>query len=94
MAEQTIYKTEKKIDTRTAPKLAADLEALAAEGKFDLVIDMSETGYISSVGLRALLTMQKKVNANGGMMLIRGANQQVREIFDVTGFSGFLTLED
>lgn len=94
MAEQTIYKTEKKIDTRTAPKLAADLEALAAEGKFDLVIDMSETAYISSVGLRALLTMQKKVNANGGMMLIRGANQQVREIFDVTGFSGFLTLED
>ena len=94
MAEQTIYKTEKKIDTRTAPKLSVDLEALAAEGKFDLVIDMSETGYISSVGLRALLTMQKKVNANGGSMLIRGANQQVKEIFDVTGFSGFLTLED
>ncbi len=94
MAEQTIYKTEKKIDTRTAPKLSADLEALAAEGRFDLVIDMSETVYISSVGLRALLTMQKKVNANGGSMLIRGANQQVKEIFDVTGFSGFLTLED
>ena len=55
---------------------------------------MSETGYISSVGLRALLAMQKKVNAAGGLMLIRGANEQVREIFDVTGFSGFLTLED
>ncbi|MCR4938409.1 MAG: STAS domain-containing protein [Lachnospiraceae bacterium] len=94
MAESVIYKTEKRIDIKTAPKLSADLKQLADEGKYDVVIDMSETSYISSVGLRALLTMQKAVNANNGSMLIRGACDSVREIFDVTGFSGFLNLEE
>ena len=94
MAESVIYKTEKRIDIKTAPKLSSDLKQLADEGKYDVVIDMSETTYISSVGLRALLTMQKAVNANNGSMLIRGACDSVREIFDVTGFSGFLNLEE
>ena len=94
MEEAIVYKTERRIDTKTAPKLAEDLTKLADEGHFNVVIDMSETSYISSVGLRALLAMQKKVNANDGSMVIRGAGDAIREIFDVTGFSGFLTLEE
>jgi len=57
------------------------------------VIDMTETEYISSVGLRAFLSMQKKVNANNGKMLIRNVQDGVREVFDITGFSGLLTVE-
>ncbi|MCR5637378.1 MAG: STAS domain-containing protein [Lachnospiraceae bacterium] len=91
--EEIVYKTEKRIDTKTAPKFAEALENFAAEGKFNLVIDMTETEYISSVGLRAFLSMQKKVNANNGKMLIRNVQDGVREVFDITGFSGLLTVE-
>ena len=94
MEEAIIYKTEKRIDTRTAPKLSEDLTALANDGHYNVIIDMSETVYISSVGLRALLAMQKAVMAHEGSMIIRCAGASIREIFDVTGFSGFLSLEE
>ena len=92
--DEIIYRTEKRIDIKTAPKLDADLKAYAAEGHYDLVIDMSETSYISSVGLRALLSMQKEVNRHHGQMLIRNVSEAVRDVFDVTGFSGLLTIEE
>ncbi len=91
--EEIVYRTEKRIDTKTAPHFAKDLEDFAAQGKFDIVIDMSETEYISSVGLRAFLSMQKKVNANNGKMIIKNVQDGVREVFDITGFSGLLTVE-
>ncbi len=91
---ETIYKTDRRIDIKTAPKLDADLKAFAEAGTFDLVIDMKETTYISSVGLRALLSMQKEVNRNNGTMLIRNVSEAVRDVFDVTGFSGLLTIEE
>ncbi|MCR5118456.1 MAG: STAS domain-containing protein [Lachnospiraceae bacterium] len=91
---ETIYKTEKRIDIKTAPKLEAELKAFAEAGNYDLVIDMEETTYISSVGLRALLSMQKEVNKHSGTMLIRNVSEAVRDVFDVTGFSGLLTIEE
>lgn len=94
MAEENVYKAEKRIDIKTAPKFSEDLKAFADKGIYDLVVDMAETVYISSVGLRALLTMQKEVNKHGGVMLIRNVSETVRSVFDVTGFSGLLTLED
>ena len=62
----------------TAAKMAADLSGLE---------------YISSAGLRVLLSAQKMLNASGGAMKIVGANDIVKEIFEVTGFSDILTIE-
>ena len=93
MSEQVVYKTAKKIDISTGDQLTADLNALADKGKYELIIDMSDTVYISSVGLRALLNMQKKVNSHEGTMIIRNACEMVRKVFEVTGFDKLFTIE-
>lgn len=90
-----IIKTIPKIDIQSAPAFEADLRAAFEHQELlELIIDMEQTYYISSVGLRAILGAQKKMNARKGSLVIRHAGPQVKELFDVTGFSGFLNLED
>ena len=62
------------------------------EGLTELVLDFKELDYISSAGLRVLLTFQKQMNAQG-KMTIKNSNEIIMEIFEVTGFSDILTLE-
>jgi anti-sigma B factor antagonist len=58
----------------------------------NLIFDFNTMEYISSAGLRVLLTAQKKVNALGTEMKIIGANETVKEIFDITGFFGIINI--
>jgi anti-anti-sigma factor len=90
----TEIKTLKKIDASSAPKLDAALKAAIDGGELELVIEMSETTYISSVGLRAIASAQKKMNKNGGTMVLRHAQDCIKEIFEVTGFGGVIKFED
>ena len=90
----TEIKTLKKIDASSAPKLDAALKAAIDGGELELVIEMSETTYISSVGLRAIASAQKKMNKNGGSMVLKHAQDCIKEIFEVTGFGGVITFED
>ena len=64
----------------------------ALEGVDSLVFDMDKLQYISSAGLRVLLSAQKVMNRQGSMV-VRNASDDVKEIFDVTGFSDILTIE-
>lgn len=80
-----------RLDTTTAPELEKELSASTA-GVTELVFDMAALDYISSAGLRVLLSAQKTMNKQGGM-LIRNVNDDIKEIFDVTGFSDILTIE-
>lgn len=89
----TEIKTEKKIDAATAPKLDARLKELLAEGENALVVDMEDTTYISSVGLRAFVSAQKRLNKSGGTMVLTHVKPCILEIFEVTGFAGVLTIE-
>lgn len=89
----TEIKTEKKIDGSTAPKLDARLKEVLAAGEKELVIDMDETTYISSVGLRAFVSAQKKINKTGGSMVLTNVKPCIIEIFEVTGFAGVLNIE-
>ena len=89
----TEIKTEKKIDAAAAPKLDARLKELLASGENELVVDMEETNYISSVGLRAFVSAQKKINAIHGSMVLIHVQPCIMEIFEVTGFGGVLTIE-
>ena len=81
------------LDTNTAPQLEAELAA-GLDGVTDLVFDMSKLVYISSAGLRVLLTAQKKMNSQEGSMIVRHSFADIMDIFEVTGFSDILTLED
>ena len=80
-----------RLDTMTAPNLEAELgEAL--EGVEELMFDLEKLEYISSAGLRVLLSAQKTMNRQGSMKVLH-PNEIIREIFEVTGFSDILTIE-
>lgn len=80
-----------RLDTTTAPNLERELVA-SIDGVTELVWDMSDLEYISSAGLRVLLSAQKRMNRQGDMV-VRNVSETVREVFDMTGFSDFLTIE-
>lgn len=82
---------EGRLDTTTAPQLEEELKA-GLEGVTDLVIDLSKLEYISSAGLRVLLSAFKTMH-NKGKMKVTNANELVKEVFEVTGFSDFLPIE-
>ena len=80
-----------RLDTVTAPDLEEELKA-SLDGITELTIDLSETEYISSAGLRVLLSAQKTMNKQGSMT-VTGVNDIIMEIFEVTGFTDILTIE-
>ncbi|MBR0092960.1 MAG: STAS domain-containing protein [Lachnospiraceae bacterium] len=80
-----------RLDTTTAPELEAELKN-GLEGVTELKMDLKELEYISSAGLRVLLSAQKTMNKQGSMV-VAGANETVMEVFEVTGFSDILTIE-
>lgn len=79
---------EGRLDTTTAPELEAVVKSELAEVN-SLVIDMTGLEYISSAGLRVLLSAQKVMNKQGSMV-VENANDDIKEIFDVTGFMDIL----
>ena len=86
-----VIELEGRLDTMTAPQLEAELNE-SMPGAESLILDFSKLDYISSAGLRALLSAYKVMSAKGGMKVTH-VNDIVREVFDVTGFSDILTIE-
>ena len=80
-----------RLDTLTAPALDKMI-ANELEGVTELTLDMNALEYISSAGLRVILTAQKKMQKIGSMKLI-GVREAVMEVFEMTGFSDVLTIE-
>lgn len=82
---------EGRLDTTTAPELENVLKD-SLDGVTELILDFEKLEYISSAGLRVLLSSQKVMNKQGTMKLIH-VRDEVREIFEVTGFLDILTVE-
>ena len=80
-----------RLDTTTAPELEKELKT-SLDGVTALIIDMAALDYISSAGLRVLLSAQKTMNKQGEMKVVH-VNETIMEIFEVTGFSDILTIE-
>ena len=80
-----------RLDTMTAPQLEAALKE-ALPGVEALTFDLEKLDYISSAGLRVLLSAQKTMNQQGTMK-VKNANEMILEIFEVTGFCDILTIE-
>ncbi len=80
-----------RVDTTTAPELEAVIKQ-SLGGVTELNIDMAALEYISSAGLRVLLSAQKIMNKQGEMKLTN-VSENIMEIFEVTGFSDILTIE-
>ena len=82
---------EGRLDTLTAPELEAEISAMFPTVQ-TLTLDMEKLDYISSAGLRVILKTQKALEKKAGLKLIN-VSDNVREVFEITGFSDFLTIE-
>ena len=89
--EEFTLKVSGRMDTMTSPEVEKVLKSELADAK-TLVFDFSDLEYISSAGLRVLLSAQK-VMSRQGKMVVRNVNDTVMDVFTVTGFSDILTIE-
>ena len=85
------FQLEGRLDTITSPELEKQLLSSLDNVK-ELVLDFEALDYLSSAGLRVLLSTQKRMSRQGSMKLVH-VNQTILEIFEVTGFSDILTIE-
>ena len=82
---------EGRLDTTTAPELEKELK-YSLDSADALTLDFAKLDYISSAGLRVLLSAHKAMSGKGGMK-VKNVNEIVQEVFDVTGFADILTIE-
>lgn len=83
---------EGRLDTMTSPELEAELKG-STDGVEELVLDLTNLEYISSAGLRVILSAQKLMNAKKGTMRVLNASAGVMEVFEMTGFANVLCIE-
>ena len=85
------FALEGRLDTITAPELEQELKEVLTDLS-ELVLDFEKLDYISSAGLRVLLSAQKTMNKQG-QMKVTHVGEAIMDIFEVTGFSDILTIE-
>ena len=90
---EQIWFLEGRLDTSAAPEFRKEMEN-CPEKIEKLTVDLKMTEYISSAGLRELLSAHKKVSAGGGQMVVRELGEEVREVFLITGFLEILNVEE
>lgn len=81
-----------RIDSTTSGELDAKLQALAAAGQRRVVVDFSGVEYISSAGLRVLLTLAKRTRDTGGKLALSALDSSVRQVFDLAGFTALFSV--
>ena len=86
-----IIRLDGRLDTNTAPELEAELKNDLLDVN-ELILDFKELAYISSAGLRVVLSTQKLMNKQGNMV-IENVNDLIMEVFEVTGFADILTIK-
>lgn len=88
----TIVGIEGRLDTVTAPELDKAVMPLIKLGA-TIVFDCEKMDYVSSSGLRVVLTTHKQLAAIGGRFIVRNLNKEVYSVFELTGFTRLLTIE-
>lgn len=89
--KELVFNLTGRLDTTTSPELEAKVRG-NIEGVTKLTFDFAGLEYISSAGLRVLLASQK-IMTKQGKMIVKNCSEEVKYIFDVTGFSDILTIE-
>jgi len=84
---QTLIAITGRLDTVSAPEFEKKVAPVIAGEMKDIVLDCTALDYISSSGLRVFLTLQKNINAKQGKLTLKGIKDEIKEIFDMTGFS-------
>lgn len=82
-----------RLDTTNASQFQEDITPLLNGEKLEIEMDCTDMEYTSSQGLRMFLMLQKSVSAHGGSLLLRNMKPQVKEVFDITGFSNIIKIQ-
>jgi len=82
-----------RLDSTTSPELQARMDALDAAGHHRLVVDFSAVDYISSAGLRVLLTTARRVKDRRGGLALCGLGESVHQVFELAGFLPLFAIE-
>lgn len=88
----TIVSVSGRIDAITAPEFEGNLDGLITAGERILLIDLSGLGYISSAGLRSMLSSAKKLKTLSGQILFTGLQGPVDEVFQISGFKSIFKI--
>jgi anti-anti-sigma factor len=83
-----------RLDSSSGPMLEATLNAQIESRHFRLIVDMNEVSYLSSGGLKALLSAHKKTQANQGALVLAALSTRVHEVFSISGFDALFTIVD
>lgn len=89
--EKLALKLSGRLDTSTAPMLQETVEK-ELDDVTELGVDMEKLEYVSSAGLRVLLAATKKMKAKGGTMTVHHVNEEIMEVFEITGFNEILDI--
>jgi anti-sigma B factor antagonist len=89
--DKIVLALEGRLNTTTAPQLETEVSLVGPEVKL-LELDFHQLEYLSSAGLRVILTAQKKMTPPR-RLVIKGVNETIMEVFEITGFSDILTIE-
>lgn len=92
--EAVVVAPDGRIDSTTSPALDHHLSGLLNSGRHRLVIDFSGVEYISSAGLRVMLTTAKRIRAAGGALVLCGMGDAVRQVFSLAGFLPLFAIEE
>ncbi len=90
---ETIISLSGQLDTLTATDFEKEIASILQSDTLNVVLNGEELTYVSSAGLRLLLTMQKGMKAKGGSFKLKNIKKEIMEIFNITGFSSILTIE-
>ena len=87
-----VIKVDGRLDIATAPQFEQDCKQVIEAGQHNVILDFSGLEYISSAGLRGILTTARKIKLAGGSFAVTGLTGVVKEVFDLSGFDTFVTI--
>lgn len=82
-----------RLDTPSAQEVSKAVEPVIADASGTIVLDCKELEYISSSGLRIFLTIRKAAAVQGGNVIVKGINNDIRNVFMMTGFLNLFEME-
>jgi anti-anti-sigma factor len=92
-AHRAVVTVRGELDAYSAPRLENEINRLVDGGGRDVVLDLSQTGFLDSSGLRAILTAQRRLDETNGRMALRAPSEPVRRLLEITGLTDHFPIE-
>jgi anti-anti-sigma factor len=90
--EVTVVSVHGRMDAVSSPEFEKEMAVLMAEGNYLLILDLGALDYISSAGLRSILTITKRLKEKNGSILLAGLKGMVKEVFEISGFRSVIPI--